>query len=54
MFRCADVYKCDVYDPEGALGWISAAWQTWLGLQASSSWAAASRIVHILTAAHPF
>ena len=29
-----DAYQCDVYDPEGALGWISAAWQTWLGLQA--------------------
>ena len=23
-----------MYDPEGVLGWISAAWQTWLGLQA--------------------
>lgn len=27
-------YQCSVYDPEGALGWISAAWMTWLGLQA--------------------
>jgi hypothetical protein len=27
-------YECDVHDPEGALGWISAAWMAWLGLQA--------------------
>lgn len=31
---CAGAYQCDVFDPEGALGWISAAWMTWLGLQA--------------------
>jgi heparan-alpha-glucosaminide N-acetyltransferase len=31
---CADTYLCDVYDPEGALGWISASWMTFLGLQA--------------------
>jgi heparan-alpha-glucosaminide N-acetyltransferase len=31
---CNDVYQCDVHDPEGALGWISAAWMAWLGLQA--------------------
>lgn len=27
-------YNCDVYDPEGVLGWISAAWMCFLGLQA--------------------
>jgi heparan-alpha-glucosaminide N-acetyltransferase len=31
---CSEVYQCDVYDPEGALGWLSAAWMAWLGLQA--------------------
>jgi heparan-alpha-glucosaminide N-acetyltransferase len=31
---CADVYGCQVYDPEGVLGWISACWMTFLGLQA--------------------
>ena len=31
---CAGAYHCDIFDPEGALGWISAAWMTWLGLQA--------------------
>jgi predicted acyltransferase len=31
---CDDTYLCDVHDPEGALGWISAAWMTFLGLQA--------------------
>lgn len=34
---CADAgmaYDCDVYDPEGVLGWLMAAWMTWLGLQA--------------------
>ena len=31
---CSDIYRCDVYDPEGALGMLSAAWMAWLGLQA--------------------
>ena len=31
---CGSVYQCAVYDPEGALGWISAVWIGWLGLQA--------------------
>ena len=31
---CADVFGCAVYDPEGALGWLSACWVTFLGLQA--------------------
>ena len=31
---CAARYGCAVYDPEGALGWISAAWMGWLGMQA--------------------
>lgn len=31
---CDDVFLCDVHDPEGALGWISACWMVWLGLQA--------------------
>jgi heparan-alpha-glucosaminide N-acetyltransferase len=39
---CADVdaqghpiaYNCDVYDPEGALGYLTASWMCWLGLQA--------------------
>ena len=31
---CADVFGCQVYDPEGSMGWISAAWVTFLGLQA--------------------
>lgn len=31
---CNGIYQCDVHDPEGALGWISAAWMAWLGLQA--------------------
>lgn len=30
---CAEFYECDTYDPEGVLGWISAAWMTFLGLQ---------------------
>lgn len=31
---CAGTYGCGVYDPEGVLGWISATWMTFLGLQA--------------------
>jgi len=31
---CDDTFLCDVHDPEGALGWISASWMVWLGLQA--------------------
>jgi len=31
---CSEVYRCDVYDPEGALGMLSAAWMAFLGLQA--------------------
>ena len=31
---CSEVYQCAVFDPEGALGFISAAWMAWLGLQA--------------------
>lgn len=31
---CAGTYGCGVYDPEGVLGWVSAAWMTFLGLQA--------------------
>jgi hypothetical protein len=34
----ADTYSCDVYDPEGVLGWISAAWMTFLGLQVGCRW----------------
>lgn len=31
---CDDVYHCDVHDPEGFLGSLSAMWMCWLGLQA--------------------
>jgi heparan-alpha-glucosaminide N-acetyltransferase len=31
---CAPDYQCAVYDPEGVLGWLSAAWMCWLGVQA--------------------
>jgi len=31
---CNDVYNCDVHDPEGFLGSLSAMWMCWLGLQA--------------------
>lgn len=29
---CSDVYECGSYDPEGVLGWISASWMAFLGL----------------------
>ena len=29
---CSDVYNCGAYDPEGVLGWISASWMAFLGL----------------------
>lgn len=31
---CAGPYLCDVHDPEGALGWLTAGWMVWMGLQA--------------------
>ena len=31
---CSDLYRCDVYDPEGALGMLSAAFMCFLGLHA--------------------
>ena len=31
---CSDIYRCDVYDPEGALGMLTAALMAFLGLQA--------------------
>ena len=31
---CADVYDCNVYDPEGTLGYLTAAVLCWLGVQA--------------------
>jgi len=31
---CGPTYACDVHDPEGALGWLTAAWMAFLGLQA--------------------